>query len=162
MSKLDGAAFFVCGQLSICILFFCLSHCIKTTRVSEQHVQLQHSSSVLMFSMHTGTHTHIQRVNELLIPLSSSKLPLFTHKEYCTLLYSSLRLPCDSQRMTGFLSCFQIARYTLALYFQVIIIVRTATVSDWVVFVWFPVKFCCKFKLHYWPPTLLLLEKKKS
>lgn len=69
----------------------------------------------------THTHTHTQWFNELLIPLSSSKLPLFKYK-YCSLLYSSLRIPRDPQK--NFYQVFNSARCTLTVYFQVIILVK--------------------------------------
>lgn len=52
-------------------------------------------NTAAQFRFTSHTHTHSQRVNELLIPLASSKLQLFTHREHCTfvLLYFSLRLP---------------------------------------------------------------------
>lgn len=61
-------------------------------------------------------------------------------------------IPCASKKMTGFLSGFQIACYTITLYFQVIIIVDI-TVSDWVLFqlkilmCYITGQYCCSWKV---------------
>lgn len=100
--------------------------------------------------MHTYTYTH-------------------THSESMSYWYHSLRQSCHCSRTRStVLFCTLLwdfpvtpyhvsARYTFTLYFQVIILV-TATVSDWVLFAWFPVKF--EFKLYSWLPPQLLLTKK--
>lgn len=125
----------MCGQWGICILFVRLSHWIKTTSVGEQHVQLRHSGLVLIFFSHRAS----QWATDTTLFVKAAIV-----QEYCTLLSSSLRrIPCDSQKMTGFLSCFHIACCTLAFYFQVIIIAKDSQ--------------CAKFNvLFYWPPVLLL------
>lgn len=141
VQKVSDGIFFG-EQLNTCIL---LSVCHS----------IQQSSSVLIFDMHWHT------VNELLIQLCSSKLPLFTHKEYCTHLHCSLWLLENNWVSIKFPYS---KLHTYIRHFQVIIIVNKCYCARQVLCatVGFLFNSALDFNLQCYCPLLLLQKSPKS
>lgn len=85
----------LCGQSSICILFFLLSV------TSLQDHACRWAACTASTQQLSADFPHTQRVNELLIPPSPSKLPLFRSTvPFC----ARPLIPCDPQKTTSAVS----------------------------------------------------------